>query len=108
MFGDCETQGKRAQVGHLAEKIDWFFRVAAFEFAVRGTHAAKRGDAAVGADGLACVPRLANVFEARVPARGERSLSQLVALAVRQHANGHAAFRVDRAAVMATAAGVPF
>lgn len=41
MLGNVETQSKSAQVGHLAEKIDWFFRIAAFEFAVRGTHAAK-------------------------------------------------------------------
>src|SRR5215471_15480045 len=101
------AEGESAQVGDLTEEVHGLLRVTAFEFAVRGAHAAKRCDPAVRANRLDDSLRLANVVELGLPALRERTAAQVVAIAMGEHADGHASRGVHGATVLSASAGIP-
>ena len=107
MFRHLDAKCECAKMRHLAKKIDRGFGVAAFELAVRGAHAAKRADLAVGTDGFAFVVDRANFLQPAFPTLAEGAVAEVIAIAVRDDANGHVALWIDGTAVVAAAAGVP-
>lgn len=71
MGGDLHAERVRAKMRDLAEKIDGGLGVGTLEFAVGGAHAAERGNPAVGADSLALVFGMTNLFEPAIPTFSE-------------------------------------
>ena len=67
MLRNLEFECVGAEVRDLAKEFDGSFRVAAFQFAICGTHAAKGLELARRADGLASTRRLANILEPALP-----------------------------------------
>jgi len=65
--GNLQTERVRPQMRNLAEKIDWRFRLATFQFAVCWAHAAERVDAAISANRPARGVALADVFQPAFP-----------------------------------------
>src|SRR5208337_2127711 len=108
VFGDFQADAESAEMRDLTEKIHRGFGVAIFELAIRGTHAAKRADLTFGADGFAGGRDGADFLEAAFPAFAETAGADVVAVLVREDTDGHAAGGINRAAVVATAAGVAF
>ena len=106
MLGNGDPESVGAQMSDLAEEIHGSFGVTAFEFTVGGTHAAESLNLAAGANGLARAGRLANLPEAPIPAFRETGVTQVVAVLMRDHADGHAAGGVDGTAVLPAATGV--
>src|SRR5208282_1749365 len=108
MRGDFDPQRIGAQVSHLTKKFDRSFRVAAFEFAVGGTHAAQGLQATMSADGLALTFRLTNLLQLAVPAFRKAAFAEVIAIAVGNHTDGQVALRINGATILSAAAGVFF
>ena len=106
MFRNLDAKREGAKMRDLAKKLDGGFGVAAFEFTIRGAHAAERADAAIGADGLAFVFDGTNFLESAFPTLAEGTIAEVVTIAMGDHANGHVAVGVDGTAVVAAAAGI--
>jgi hypothetical protein len=108
MRGDIDSERVGAQVSNLTKKLDRSFRVTAFEFAVRGTHAAEGLQAAMGADSLPFAFGLTNVLQFAVPAFRKAAFAEVVAIAVGNHADGQLPLRINGATILAPAASVFF
>src|SRR5208282_1989581 len=106
MLGNGDPQGVGAQMSDLAKKFHGCFGVATFKFTVSGAHAAEILDPAARANGLSRAWGLADFAEAPIPAFRETAVTQVVAILMGDHADGHAAGGVDGAAVLPAAAGV--
>jgi len=106
MLGNGDPEGVGAQMSDLAEKIHRDFGVTAFEFTIGRAHAAESLDLAARANGLARAGRLANFAQAPIPSIRETRVTQVVAVLMGDHADGHAAGGVDGTAVLPAAAGV--
>jgi hypothetical protein len=81
--GDLNSDAEGAKVRDLAEKIDGSFGIAVFKFAVGGTHAAKRANLAIGADGFAGGGNRANILERAFPALEKGAIAKVVAVLMR-------------------------
>ena len=103
--GDLQAERDGPEMRHLTKKIDGSFRIAALELAIRGAHAAEGLNAALGAN---CVARGfgAADLQAAFPALLEGARAKLVTVTMRKDTDGHAAIRVNGAAVVTAAAGV--
>ena len=108
MRGDIDSERVGTQVSNLTKKLDRSFRVTAFEFAVRGAHAAEGLQAAMGADSLPFAFGLANVLQLAVPALRKAAFAEVVAIAVGDHANGQLPLRINGATILAPSASVFF
>ena len=106
MLGNADPEGVGAQMSDLAEKIHGRLGVTVFELAVGGAHAAEILDLTARTDGLARTWRLANFAETPIPSFRETGVTQVVAVLMGDHADGHAAGGVDGTAVLPAAAGV--
>jgi hypothetical protein len=93
-------------MGNLAEKLHGRFRIAIFQFAIGGTHAAERANLAISADRFPASRSGANFLEAPFPTFNEISASQVVTILVRKHTNRELTVGIDGAATVAAAAGV--
>ena len=106
MLGNADLEGVGAQMSDLAEKFHGRLGVTAFQFTVGGAHAAEILDLTARTNGLARTWRLANFAETSIPSFRETSVTQVVAVLMRDHADGHAAGGVDGTAVLPAAAVV--
>lgn len=106
VFGDGDTEGVGAEMRDLTKEFDWRFRVAIFQFAVCGAHAAQRANLTPGTDGSPRCGNSTDFLEAPFPAGAEIAASYVVAILVGEHANGEVAVGINGAAVMAAAAGI--
>jgi len=106
MLGNGNPESIGAQVSHLAKKFHRCFGVAVFEFTVGGTHAAEILHLTAQTNGLARAGRLANFAKTPIPAFRETGVTQVAAVLLGDHADGHAAGGVDGTAVLPAAAGV--
>lgn len=106
MLGNGDPEGVGAQMSYPAEEIHGSFGVTAFEFTVGRTHAAESLNLAAGANGLARAGRLANFAKPPIPAFRETGITEVVAVLMGDHADGHAAGGVNGTAVLPAAASV--
>lgn len=104
--GNFQAERISAEMSHLAKKFDRRFGIAIFQFAICGTHAAQRSNAAFRADGAGLALGLANFSQATGPSGFKISLPPFVAVFVREDADGHGADGINGAAVLPAAAGV--
>src|ERR1700739_4594571 len=106
MCRNWQTERVGAEVRDLAEKIDRGFRVAAFQFAIGGAHAAQRSNPAIGANRLAGVFGMADFFHPAIPTLPEGAGAEVISIAVREHTDSHAPAGINGAPVLAATAGV--
>ena len=104
--GNINADAVSAEMGDLAEKIDGGFGIAILEFAIGGTHAAKRANLAIGADGFARGGDGANFLQRAFPDLAETRIAEIRAVLVREDADSHLAIGIDGATVVTAAAGV--
>src|SRR5262252_6697317 len=91
---DRDAERHRAQVRSAAQPVDWRFRIAVFELAVGGTHAADRLEHARHALGWPrCFPG-ALAPQELLPA-GTESVADVVLVRLGDHADAHPAVRID-------------
>src|ERR1700676_5512705 len=91
---------------HLAEKFHGGFRVSAFQFAICGTHAAKRLNAAIGANRARLALGFANFLETARPASLKVSLTPFIAVLLGQNTDGHFAARINGATILPATTGI--
>src|SRR5215831_593209 len=92
----------------MAEEIDRRLGIAVFELAVGRAHAAHRLDLTRRALGDAGDLLLPHLPEKVVPALAETASAQVEGLDVRQHANAHSPFGIDREGADTSAALIQF
>lgn len=106
MLGHGDPEGVGAQMSDLAEEFHGRFGVTAFEFTVGRAHAAEILNLTTRANGLPRTGRLANFAKTPMPSFRETGVTQVVAVLMGDHTDGHAAGGVDGTAVLPAAAGV--
>src|SRR5208337_5439959 len=106
MLGHADPEGVGTEMSDLAEEFHGGFGVATFEFPVSGAHAAEILDLTARANSMASTWRLANFAKTPIPSFRETGVTQVVAVLMGDHANGHAAGGVHGTAVLSSAAGV--
>ena len=106
VLGNFESKRVGPQVSRLAQERDRRLRVTVLQLAIGWAHAAKRLDLAAVADRRTRARLVANLAQRAFPAFDEATLSNVVALLVRDHADAHRSVRVDGAAGEAAAAGI--
>src|SRR5208337_3583760 len=100
MFWNGDPEGVGAQMSDLAEKIHGGFGVTAFEFTVGGAHGTESLDLTARANGLARAGRLANFAKTLIPSFRETAVTQVVAVLMGDHTDGHATGGVDGTAIL--------